>query len=97
MKIKESSPPLTMNIPTDYIQGYEQARAVSPEIADNYIAHTLIGDPLAEEMAADLEELSPEVQNSLIQAAMNNEGEEALRDAPASLLRFFEQSSTVPE
>ena len=97
MKIKESSPPLTMNIPTDYIQGYEQARAVAPEIAGNYIAHTLIGDPLAEEMAADLEELSPEVQNSLIQAAMNNEGEEALRDAPASLLRFFEQSSTVPE
>ena len=87
----------SMNIPTDYIQGYEQARAVAPEIAGNYIAHTLIGDPLAEEMAADLEEFSPQFQNSLIQAAMNNEGEEALRDAPASLLRFFEQSSTVPE
>ena len=97
MKIKESSPPLTMNIPTDYIQGYEQARAVAPEIAGNYIAHTLIGDPLAEEMAADLEELSPEVQNRFIQAAMDNKGEEALRDAPASLRKFFEESSTVPE
>ena len=35
-----------MFIPTDYRQGYEKARAVAPAIADKYIAHTLIGDPL---------------------------------------------------
>ena len=33
-----------MNIPTDYRQGYEKARAVAPDIADNYVAHTLIGE-----------------------------------------------------
>ena len=48
-----------MNMPTDYIQGYEKAHIAGPQLADNYIAHTLIGDPLGEEMAADLEEFSP--------------------------------------
>ena len=43
-----------MNIPTDYELGYEKARAVAPDIADNYVAHTLIGDPLAEAMTEDL-------------------------------------------
>ena len=31
---------LTENIPTDYKPGYEKARAVAPEIASNYVAHT---------------------------------------------------------
>ena len=47
-----------MKIPTDYTIGYEKARAVAPDIADKYITHTLIGDPLGEEMAADLEAFS---------------------------------------
>ena len=32
-----------MNIPTDYKPGYEKARAIKSDIADNYIAHTHIG------------------------------------------------------
>ena len=35
-----------MKIPTDYAIGYEKARAIAPDIADKYVAHTLIGDPL---------------------------------------------------
>ena len=49
-----------MNIPTDYKPGYEKARAIKPDIADNYIAHTHIGDPLGESMAEDLKECGPE-------------------------------------
>ena len=70
-----------MKVPTDYTIGYEKARAIAPDIADRYIAHTLIGDPLGEEMAADLEAFSASESERLIQAAMNEEGEEALRDA----------------
>ena len=29
-----------LSIPTDYTLGYEKARAVAPDIAANYIAHT---------------------------------------------------------
>ena len=46
-----------MNIPTDYTQGYERARAVEPDLADKYVAHTLIGDPVGEAMMDDLSEL----------------------------------------
>ena len=86
-----------MNIPTDYKQGYEEARAVAPEIADKYIAHTHIGDPVAEAMTEDLAEFSPTESRRLIEAAMNDEGEEALRDAPASLRNFFREAETPPE
>ena len=86
-----------MKIPTDYTIGYEKARAIAPDIADKYVAHTLIGDPLGEEMAADLEAFSASESERLIQAAMNEEGEEALRDAPDSLRRFFKEAETLPE
>ena len=86
-----------MKVPTDYTIGYEKARAIAPDIADKYIAHTLIGDPLGEEMAADLEAFSASESERLIQTAMNEEGEEALRDAPDSLRRFFKEAETPPE
>ena len=88
-------PPIT--IPIDYKPGYEKARAVAPEIADNYLAHTLIGDPLAEAMTDDLAEFSPEESRRLIEAAMNQEGDEALRGAPESLRAFFREAETPPE
>ena len=86
-----------MKIPSDYKPGYEKARAVAPDIAENYIAHTLIGDPLGEAMAEDLAECGPEESRRFVTAVMNNEGEEALRDAPASLREFFRDAETPPE
>ena len=86
-----------MNIPTDYQLGYEKARAVAPDIAANYVAHTHIGDPLGEEMTEDLAEFGSRESMGLIEAAMNREGDEALRDAPASLRRFFTEAETPPE
>ena len=86
-----------MNIPSDYNVGYERARKVAPEMASNYMAHTLIGDPVAEAMTEDLAELGSSKSWRLIQAAMEDQGEEALRDAPASMREFFEQASTPPE
>ena len=86
-----------MNIPTDYMPGYEKARAVAPYIASNYVAHTLIGDPLAEAMTEDLDEFGREEAARFIRAAMEEEGEEALRGAPESLRKFFQDAETPPE
>ena len=86
-----------MKIPTDYIPGYEKARAIAPDIADKYIAHTHVGDPLGEEMTDDLAKFKLEEASILIQNAMDNEGEEALREAPASLREFFKEAETLPE
>ena len=88
---------MSMKLPTDYTIGYEKARAVAPDIADKYIAHTFIGDPLGEAMMEDLAEFTPQESGRLIQAAMNQEGEEALRNAPASLREFFRDAETPPE
>ena len=58
-----------MKVPSDYTTGYEKARAIAPDIADKYVAHTLIGDPLGEEMAADLDAFSASESERLIKAA----------------------------
>ena len=86
-----------MKIPTDYQAGYERARAVAPDIASNYVKHTVVGDPLAEAMTEDLAELGPSESGRFIEAAMNEEGDEARRDAPASLREFFKDAETPPE
>ena len=86
-----------VDIPIDYTQGYEKARTVMPDIADKYIAHTLIGDPLAEAMTEDLADFGPKKSRLLIQAAMNEEGDEALRDAPTSFREFFREAETPPD
>ena len=86
-----------VNIPADYVAGYENARQVAPEMAANYVAHTLIGDPLGEAMAEDLAELEAGESMRLIQAAMEQEGDEAVRNAPASMREFFKDAETPPE
>ena len=86
-----------MNIPTDYRQGYEKARVVKPDLADKYVAHTLIGDPVGEAMMEDLSELDAGEQRRLIEEAMNNGSGGALRDAPASLREFFGEAEALPE
>ena len=86
-----------MFVPSDYRQGYEKARVVAPDIADKYIAHTLIGDPLGEAMVEDLADFSPTESRRLIEAAMQQDGEEDLRNAPASLREFFRDAETPPD
>ena len=77
-----------MNIPTAYIPGYEAARAIDPKTADNYVAHTTVGDPV---MDAVVEELAPLPQGQvhrLISAGMD-EDFDGLRNAPQLLRDFF--------
>ena len=86
-----------MNIPTDYRLGFERARAVDLGTASKYIAHTHIGDPLADQMMADLDEIGRNKSRKLIQDAMDRGADEALRDAPESIRNFFIDAETPPE
>ena len=86
-----------MKIPSDYTDGYAKARKIVPEIADNYLAHSLIVDPVAEAMTDDLAELGARKSWQLVEAAMDVQGEEALRDAPASMRKFFEGAVAPPK
>ncbi|MCY3828816.1 MAG: oxygenase MpaB family protein [Rhodospirillaceae bacterium] len=90
-----------MEIPGEYTEGYARGRAVDPERAANYVAHTTVGDPLADAMVADLAALDPEESSRLIRLGMHGpEGdgdENALRDAPASVREFFDSIAEPPD
>ncbi|MDE0335271.1 MAG: oxygenase MpaB family protein [Defluviicoccus sp.] len=85
-----------MKIPTAYIDGFPRGREVDPERAGNYIAHTMIGDPLAEAMVLDLDAVGQEESSRLIRAGMVGD-EEGLRDAPRSVREFFASCAEPPE
>ena len=85
-----------MKIPAAYVDGYPRGREVDSERADNYVAHTSIGDPLAEAMVADLDSLGQEESSRLIGAGMVGDAG-ALRDAPRSVRKFFESLSEPPD
>ncbi len=77
--------------------GYENAKIIDQERASNYVAHTLIGDPLADAMAADLADLERQEAAQFIEKAMNDPGGGSLGDAPASLREFFREVERQPD
>ena len=84
-------------MPTDYQAGYEKARQLAPETAANYVAHTLIGDPLADAMMEDLSGVSRQEQALLFQAALQERDWSSLADAPSSARAFFADTERVPD
>lgn len=85
-----------MIIPTDYIEGYEEARAVDPDMAGNYITHTHVGDPEADALVEALASLEQDESSRVIQAGIERD-EEALREAPQVVRDFFESIETPPD
>ena len=84
-------------IPSDYVASYERARAVDPERARNYIVHTMIGDPLCDDMMTQLAEVPLREADRFIRAAIEDPDDPALKDAPAGLHAFIEELETVPD
>ncbi|MXY35254.1 MAG: DUF2236 domain-containing protein [Dehalococcoidia bacterium] len=85
-----------MTMPTDYLEGYEQARAVNPELAERYVAHTVIGDPEADAMMEELATIDADAGFRFLQAGMDEE-HDVLRDAPPTVQSFFQGIENPPE
>ena len=86
-----------INIPVDYVPGYEKARAIDPELADRYIAHTLIGDPEADAVVAYLFSLPRMESVELIREGIEHpEGSELLRQHPV-MHDFIRSLDATPE
>ena len=77
-----------MSMPSAYQPGYEKARLADQEAADNYIAHTRVGDPVMDNLVEELESLPRERVHQFINAGME-EDRHGLRNAPKSLRDFF--------
>ena len=86
-----------MEIPTAYIDGYARGRAVDPARADNYIAHTTVGDPLADAMVDRLSTLPPNEATGLVALGMQGNDEAALQAAPEPVREFFASCYHPPD
>ena len=85
-----------MNIPDDYRAGLERARAVNPTLAERYIEHTTIGDPLADALMDELDSIEPHQAFSFLQAGMDQDSD-GLSGAPPQIQDFFRELETLPE
>ena len=85
-----------MQFPSDYMPGYEKARALEPDIASNYVAHTMIGDPVADAAVEELASLDRAEATLFISALMEQEDVDAFSDAPPALRAFFDEMESPP-
>ena len=86
-----------LQVPTSYASGYEKARSLNPEYADNYIRHTMVGDEDLDPVMDELAGMPPGEMHQYIHAGLHQE-EEWLSKAPEILQRYFrEVDSKVPE
>ena len=85
----------SLQMGSDYRAGYQKVPPLDRELAANFCAHTVIGDPEGEELVEKLFALGNAKAYSLIRAAMN-EDDKGLSDAPQCLLDFFEKASRPP-
>ncbi len=83
-------------LPADYLPQVERALAHDRERTINYFKHTLIGDPLADEMLEECSSLERAELYLFIQAGMD-EDKRALADAPAALREFFSRLDSLPD
>lgn len=87
-----------MKTPTGYDNpGYAQARALEPEMAESYLAHTMIGDPLADAAVEVLSKLRRSESSRLISAYMSVPDGKELPDAPPEVHALFDDAMTAPD
>jgi len=77
-----------MEVPHDYKAGYERACLVDKVTADNYLAHTQIGDPVMDAVVEELAPLPQKQVHKFVQAGMDQD-REGMRNAPQILRDFF--------
>ncbi len=86
-----------MRIPSSYVAGYEAARAVDARLADDYIRHTTLGDPLADRVVEDLAAAhSPGEVHPLIAAALRDPFE-LPAGLPDSLEHLVREVAVIPD
>ena len=86
-----------MGMPSCYTTGYEKARALDPNGASNYIAHTMIGDPEADAVIEQLAPLGQEKAMQFFRAALDKRDAGVLQEAPPLVRDFFARMESPPD
>ena len=84
-----------IQVPSDYVESYQQARRLDQAVADNYIKHTLIGDPELDPVMQELSSMPPDDLHRFIGAAIEQH-DEGVRKAPQVLREFFKNLEESP-
>jgi len=84
-----------MRIPAAYQPGYDKARVLNDRLADNYVRHTRIDDPLADAAAKALAPFGPQEAHRVIAAGMEQR-DDVLSTAPTAVQEFFAKVSEPP-
>lgn len=78
-----------MQIPSAYVEGYEKkARPHDQELADLYVRHTTIGDPLLDPIMEEISSLPTYDLHAFVEAGIEQH-DGVLREAPQPLRDFF--------
>ncbi len=80
-------------IPHDYEAGFAKARLRDPEMAETYLRHTRLGDPLADAALAAMAESG---RRDWISLGIE-QGPAALAEAPEAVRAFFNEAERVPD
>ena len=84
-----------IQVPSDYVESHQQARRLDQAVADNYIKHTLIGDPELDLVMQELSSMPPNDLHRFIGAAIEQH-DEVVRKAPQVLRDFFKNLEESP-
>ncbi len=82
-------------MPTAYEPGYDKARLLNKRLADNYVRHTVIGDPLADAAVEALAQYDQQEAHRVIAAGMEQR-DDVLSAAPPAVQEFFAKVSPPP-
>ena len=86
-----------MRIPCCYVEGYEAARKMDPELAEMYIRHTTVGDPAADAVVEELAATAaPKDVHGIIRATFEHWGD-LPPFTPEPLRRLVAASAVVPD
>ena len=84
-----------MTIPSAYVDGHKTARLQDEALADNYVRHTMIGDPELDPIMDELSSLPPDELHRYVGAGIEQR-DEVLREAPQILRDFFDNLEDPP-
>jgi len=84
-------------IPACYVDGYNAARALDPDLADRYIRYTTLGDPLADRAVEQLSEVVEPQQVHRTIASTIDRHYDPPKETPGALRELIESSAVLPE
>ena len=86
-----------MNIPSCYVEGYDAARKVDSVLAERYIRHTTVGDPVADAVISEMARKNNPAQVHRAIAATLDNYDDLPDDAPEPLRNLVADSRVLPD